>query len=213
LEKSLQTRLLFRKKDLQGLGTTDLSTDKVKILALVVRHFVPLLSNDPAKIHALMASGAAFNKWMTASDLALAILILEHHIVRWRSLILCQLENGDCGSKNPAAAGNSSCSCLCSQEKGGCLCCQEKGLLHKGGIGGESAKIRFEGMSVNFYHHLTNSKDSTAALLHTSVQDLIKANPPSNLEKVVGSAPTRITELQDSIIHRVFFYMHFRQLN
>jgi hypothetical protein len=207
MEASKLNKLPFRRKDLLDLGRTDLTaTNKINALASITRYFVPLLSNNPKKVQESMMAGASFDKWMTASDLALAILILEHHMLNWRTCILCQQE-----ARSPAS---SSCLAAASPSAVGAPCqCTEadhdQGHYYKDGISGEQAKIRFESMSVNFYRHLTSSRDSTAARLHGTIRDMVKADPPTfTMQASLEQTKPPVREAQDCVLHRVFFYMH-----
>jgi hypothetical protein len=195
LERSIH-QLAFRRKDLLDLGSSDLGPTRIRVLAAVARHFVPHVSNNSAKkIQESMNSGATFDKWMTASDLALAVLILEHHILHWRTLLLNQLENG-----SPAILPYS------SPQSGGR---DQSGLLYKDGIGGEEGKLRFEMLSVYFYRSLC-SRDTTAAQLHHAITELVKAHPSSSSFPEANRTEPKIKDVQEWVLHRVFVYMHMK---
>jgi hypothetical protein len=78
-----------------GVVAANLSQDKTfDALAWVIRHFVPLIVDDPQTFDRSMLQKMPINTYMTFNDLASAVLVLEHHILKWRNLVQFKLEIG-----------------------------------------------------------------------------------------------------------------------
>ena len=109
----------------------DLSkTGVIGVLAWIIRHFVPLVADDPKLFWGSMLARMPLKKYLSMTDLVFAILVLEHHMMKWRHLIHFQLETGRSPSED------------FTQQSGG--------LLYRDGIAGEAAKQRFEDLYVYF---------------------------------------------------------------
>lgn len=123
-----------------GVVAANLSQDKnFDALAWVIRHFVPLIVDDPQTFRRSMLQKMPINTYMTFSDLAFAVLVLEHHILKWRNLVQFKLETGRAPPEE-----------YVRQQSGG--------LLYKNGISGEEAKRRFNALCHYFFSNFQPSK-------------------------------------------------------
>lgn len=144
-----------------------------------------------------MLAGIPIVKYMSISDIALAFLVLEHHMMKWRSLLQFELETG----------------CPPSQE----FCRQQSftGLLYQNGISGEDAKKRFENLCRCFFTNFYTDKCPKRGRNVRKLQALLneQARNDCNLIKAkinsLGGASTSPSPLQvqEDIIHRVFYYI------
>ena len=91
----------YYRRHLLRFGSTRIAVDlsqeeeTMKALAWVVRHFVPMIAERPKHFWESLLSGKPLSQYMTTSDLAFAVLVLEHHMMQWRHLIQFQLETGE----------------------------------------------------------------------------------------------------------------------
>ena len=168
----------------------------IRVLAWVVRYFAVHVSQKPKSFWESMLAGKPLTEYMTHSDLALVVLILEHSLMKWRHLLQVEQETGERPSKE--------------------YCKTARGLLYDDGIAGEEAKRRFDALSIYFYNNFyaTSSPEATrnmsslhnilgvavrkdAALIQSHVDDTSDYWIPEN----------RLCEVKDDILHRVFYYV------
>ena len=128
--------LEVEKADLANPATT-------AIVAWVVHHFAPIVSENPKEAWTKMMQKVPLKLYMTTSDLAFAMLVLEHHLIWWRKLIQFKLESGR----------RSMCEDL-ARTIGG--------LLYHEGIAGEEAKRRFDSLNVYFFLKFYNRRGEQA---------------------------------------------------
>ena len=169
----------------------DLNRDAtIAALAWVVRHFVPMVVGDRKKFCESMLANTPLVQCMSTGDLAFAILVLEHHMMKWRRLIHFRLETGESPSEEARR--------------------QTGGLLHSGGIDGKDAKSRFGSLCVYFNAHFRDG-ERTVTRLQTAVNALVRkeANHIRIDIRNCGTVVDRtIMEIQNDILHRVFCYTH-----
>ena len=141
-----------------------------------------------------MLNGLPIVSYMTSSDLAFVVLVLEHHIMKWRHLRQVELETG-----KPVPDEYSR---------------EARGLLYDGGIAGQKAKPRFDDLNLyfftNFYSRACPQREKNVMVLQKLVDGLAKGDSmdiESQLsdEKLGGVSMEKI---QDDILHRVFYYMY-----
>lgn len=182
-----------------GNGNADLEDmETINILAWVVRHFVGLVVERPRTFWHSMHVNRSIDDYITASDMAFALLLLEHHMMEWRSQIQWTLETGKDGS-------------LISRRGRGCH------LLYKGGVAGEEAKNRFHQLNAyfhaSFYDRTCPKKQQNLSRLRDCLKQMVEADRErveSNIENHDRLLPkkTPMKDLQDDILHRVFYYMN-----
>ena len=169
----------------------------IAILAWVVRHFAPIVSENPKEAWTKMMQKVPLKLYVTTSDLAFAVLVLEHHLVRWRKLIQFKLESG----------GRSMCEDL-ARTIGG--------LLYHEGIAGEEAKRRFDSLNVYFFLKFYNEADEESRLNMTRLQHVVDKGVDFDFEIVnmkirdaseMDPFPVSMADIQKDIRHRVFYYM------
>ena len=163
-------------------------------LAWIIRHFVPLVVDDPKTFWGSMLACMPLAKYMSVTDLAFAVLILEHNMMKWRSLLQFELETG----RHPTSK-------YCSQ--------QSIGLLYTGGISGKEGKRRFRDLCsyffYNFYADKCPQKERNAKKLQTALNSLARRENDaikSGIRAFGASAAAPVMEVQDDILHRVFYY-------
>lgn len=168
--------------------------DTMQVLAWVIRYFVAHVAEDSKRFWTSMVNGVPVVTYMTPSDLSFALLVLEHHIMKWRHLIQVRLETGEPVSPE--------------------YCRGARGLLYDGGIAGEEAKRRFDDLHVyfysNFYSRANPHRERNVILLQKLVDTMAKRD--SETIKFVELAPDcretpTMEEISEDILHRVFYYM------
>lgn len=175
----------------------DLSKDgPIGTLAWIIRHFVPLVVDDPKKFWGSMLASMPLAKYMTITDLAFAVLVLEHNMMKWRSLLQYELETGQQPTRE-----------YCSQ--------QSVGLLYSGGISGEDGKRRFRNLCTYFFYNFCADKcpqkDRNAKKLQATLNNLARKDSDSIKSSIrtFGSyATTPVVEVQEDVLHRVFYYCY-----
>ena len=169
----------------------------IAALAWVIRHFVGLVVERPKTFWHSMHLNRGVEDYITTSDLAFTVLLLEHHLVEWRSQIQHTRETG----------------------KEATFLAKGRHLLYKDGISGEEAKARFHKLTiyfhVNFYNRSScpqqrvqkkmNCLQDHLKLLVAADSDSVKMNI-DNHGQLIGKTPMK--DLQDDILHRVFYYMN-----
>ena len=201
--ETLPAGIPFYQRHLLQFGTSNADgepnkeEEAIAALAWVIRHFVGLVVERPKTFWHSMHLGRAVQDYITASDLAFTVLLLEHHAMEWRSQIQYTRETG-----KPATL-------------------LEKGhhLLYKDGIAGEEAKARFHQLTTHFQLNFYNRSSSPQrqvqgrmTCLRDHLKQLVAAdsnNVKMNIDNhghFVGKTPMK--DLQDDILHRVFYYMN-----
>lgn len=179
-----------------GHNVTDTpSKETFDVLAWVVCHFVGFVVDRPKNFWLSMQNSREMKDYITTSDLAFAVLLLEHHVMEWRSQILWNRETG--GRKNnPFRRGSH--------------------LFYKGGIAGEEAKARFHGLNVYFHANFFDASfpktKENLSRLRDRVKELVDArsvNVEASMVLQEGLVrKTSMKDLQGDVLHRVFYYMN-----
>lgn len=166
----------------------------LSVLANVVRHFVPMVTDDGKSFLSSMLQCSPLETYMTASDLAFAILILEHHLMSWRLAFQRKLEDG----LEPKEHARK----------------ESMGLVYQGGIAGRQAKERFNALQLyvceNFYSK--NSPD-TMNRLQVLLNRAAREDPEAirqDVEKFNKHAQLfgNILTIGNDVLHRIFYYMY-----
>lgn len=167
----------------------------VDVLAWVVRHFVPFLSSNTCAFFESMVNGVPLPHYICHSDLAFAVLVLEHHIMKWRHLIQFELETG-----RPVPLEYSR---------------QAKGLLYKDGIAGEEGKRRFDDLNVYFFNRFYSPACPERLKNVTLLQGLVDRRAKADIQEInatwqrsSGWDDAVVQELQNDILHRVFYSLY-----
>ena len=179
----------------------DLTLDGTMVpLAWAVVHFVPLVLHRPLELRQNMLSEESpIVDCITCSDLAFVVLVLEHHIMKWRHLIHWERETGEPPSDERSRTAI--------------------GLLYDGGMAGEAAKRRFDDLSLyffmTFWSDATANKKRNVDRLERLTREIAKEES-SEIAEII-SAPQQATilppqeeqsELVDDVLHRVFYYIN-----
>jgi len=201
LEEDLGNLDLFEqiyRKDLLLLGTDscNLKDEKtLKILATIVRYYVPFLCdyNNSKVFSNKLSKCTPLESFVTSSDLAFAVVLLEHHVMNWRHLIHYKQETGEDPPKDSMASSF--------------------GLFYEGGIAGESAKRRFNRLNVFFFMQFFSPVGENSSLnmsrLQTLVNKMVKYNT-DDLDRLpsLTELPHPLTDIKSDIVHSVFFYLY-----
>lgn len=175
--------------DLTKIGT-------IRILAWVVRYFVAHVSQDPLSFWRSMAAGEPLQDYMTHSDLSLAVLVLEHHVMKWRHLLQVEQETG----KPPSDEYSR----------------KARGLLYDDGIAGEEAKRRFDTLCIYFYtnFYATSCPDATRSMnCLQNILDVAVRKDAALIQAYVtdssggGIQGSLLEDIKDDILHRVFYHI------
>lgn len=174
-------------KDLTG-------SDTLQLLVWVIRNFTALINDDPPSFWESMLSRRPMAEYMTASDLAFSVLILEHHMVHWRQLLHFRRETGKSPTKEQFL--------------------HSEGLLHWGGIAGELAKKRYDDLCLYFFTNFRSDRslqgknnvkklqaklDEAATNQSSSLKERIRAYSCENIKPP-------LVDVENEILHRVFYY-------
>lgn len=190
----------FAAEEASGVAPAVLSDKKTQtVLAWLIRHFIPHLKDDPAQAWQSMLSNASLVDYATPSDLAFVTLVLEQHVMQWRELVLFELNTG---KKAPQERTQST-----------------DGLLYKAGLASKPAKNRFDALSAyfytNFYRPSCPEQKANLAGVQAMLDRVVRhdTNHIHNELSNNGGSPTPllhpISQVQNDILHRVFFRMHF----
>lgn len=189
-----------------GEDAPDLSKQtNMVLLSWLIRYFVPVVTHNPGECWSSMIKGVYLDKYISSSDLAFAVLVLEHHIMKWRYILQFEWETG----KPPTDM-------YIKRAK--------QGLLYDDGFTGEEAKKRFDQLNVYFYDNFyTNTEDKAKkqkkvlqlAQLQTRVNKAV-ANDAKAIEQSIAKynasrqhkAAFEDEETKQDILHRVFYYLH-----
>jgi hypothetical protein len=176
----------------------DLSNSRtLSVLAGVVRHFVFLVTKNGKNFLTSMLQCSPLHTYMTASDLAFAILVLEHHVMNWRLAFQSKLEDG-------------------LEAEG--LCCNETtGIVYEGGIAGRQAKEGFDALQLYAFENFYSKAYPECAIRMNSIQALLdrtaQEDPDAICEDVEkfekhAQLNNNMTTIRDDVLHRVFYNMH-----
>lgn len=169
----------------------------MRILASIIRYFVPFVAENNNKFWRSMLNCFPLDTYMTPSDLAFAVLVLEHHIMKWRHLLHYKLETG----RTPSEEYSS----------------RSLGLLYSGGIAGEEAKRRYNALSVfffnNFYSPARPGSTQNMSRLQSMVDHAAKIEVASIEKQITQTAAdvelaNSVGRIQNDILHRVFYYLY-----
>jgi len=185
--------------------TANLSNDgAIGALAWVVCNFVAYVVEDPRLLwEATLDESTPLAKCMCPSDIAFAVLVLEHHMIKWRHLIRFGLETGQLPSKDYTQ--------------------EAPGLLYDQGIAGPVARKRFDGLVLyfvsNFFARSSPDTAGNMRRLGDMVRGMAKPRSAWIKEKIrrctadYKAIPIHkndpIEDVEDDVLHRVFYYMHF----
>lgn len=201
LEEDLGNLDLFQplyRKDLLPLGTEfcDLKNEKtLKVLATLVRYYVPFLwdyNNSKVFCNKLLKC-SPLESFVNSSDLAFAVVVLEHHIMNWRHLINYKQETGEEPPKDSMASSF--------------------GLFYEGGIAGAAAKNWFNRLNVFFFMQFFSpvGKNSSVNMsrLQTLVDKMVKYNT-DDIDRLpsLTELPHSLNDIKSDIVHSVFFYLY-----
>jgi len=183
----------------------DLSKEDKTIdaLAWVIRHFVPLVAEHPTIFWQSLLLERPLTQHMTTSDLAFAVLVLEHHVPQWQYVLHVERETG----RPPTTAE------LAYANKLGF----GVGLLYEGGIAGEAAKRRFGDLNMHFFRHFYNRHCPHSAANINQLQKAVKSKVRADYEIVnehirkweTTSTDMHKKQVHDDILHKVFNCMVF----
>lgn len=155
---------------------------------------MPLVADDPKLFWGSMLARMPLKKYLSMTDLVFAILVLEHHMMKWRHLIHFQLETGRSPSED------------FTQQSGG--------LLYRDGIAGEAAKQRFEDLYVYFFSNFCAAKHpDNVRRLQAALDDMARNGSVSLKADIkncgAGGAAVgpQSQQIQDDVLHRVFNYV------
>jgi hypothetical protein len=143
-----------------------------------------------------MLANKPIEQYMTNSDLAFTIIIVEHYMMNWRRLIHYKWETGHL----PPSA----------------YCKQACGFLYKHGIDGEVAKKRYESLCLYFFSNFSKTncptKRKNLARLQSRINAAIKIEYKCIKTAMTGSASlvsaAQVKQLQDDIAHCVFYKLY-----
>ena len=174
----------------------------LKALAWVIRHFVPLIAEHPTAFWQSLLLGRPLSQYMTTSDLAFAVLVLEHHVPQWQYELEVERETGSSPTSDELECANR-------------LGFVGMELFYQGGIAGEAAKQRFGQLNVYFFRHFFNrhcpQKEANMNQLEKAVEARVKADSASintSIQKWETTATAMYKrDVKDDIFHRLFYYM------
>lgn len=141
-----------------------------------------------------MLAGKPLQSYMTISDLAFAVLVLEQHMMQWRQMILLRLETGQLPLK--------------AQRK------EPMGLLYKSGVAGKEGKERFRSLVACFSKAFAGGGPKSAGnlgRLQDQVDKMAMAEAARIKAEMKGSleadkeALKSSRSVQDEILHQVFY--------
>lgn len=172
--------------------------EPIQIIAWAIRHFGPLVKDYPEDAWKKMMTNTPIKDYITPSDLAFIILVLEHYLSKWRRLVQFKLENG--GRKM-------------SEEDARRL----EGLLYEGGIADEPAKRRFDSLQVYFYLQFYSGMTTDTNINMTRLQRALDAGTNFDFDLIDLSVknhkewtkdhPT-MDQIKKDVVHRIFYCLH-----
>lgn len=181
-----------------GTPSTVEDYDAMELLASVVRHFLPLVVENKKLFWTSLKDNAPLAKYVTASDLAFTVLVLEHHIAKWRHIVQMQKETGWPPSQEYSRKA-------------------DELLLYPDGIAGEEAKRRFDVLTEYFHTYFFCPKKGprNIGVVESSVNTHVKSYP-DNIQQEIDAClavdqemvNACHEEIQEEVFHRVFYYMY-----
>lgn len=193
----------FYRHQLLDIGTDscDLGAKgkSLQILAIMIRFYVPYLSCNTKKAAEMLLKCSPIDSFVTSSDLAFAVLVMEHYIMNWRHQMHYKQETGCDPAKDYVH--------------------KSLGLYYDGGIAGEAAKRRFNELNVylfmEFFSPVGENTSLNMGRLQTLVDRMVKyashdirdmqAIPVRDL---VSQPQPSLDDIKRDIVHSVFFYLY-----
>lgn len=172
--------------------------DPMITLAWVILWFVPFVIGDKENFWGCLLANVPIERYISPSDVAFAVLVLEVHLMEWRYVVNYRLDTRE---DDP---------CYNDSKKG-------PGLLYEHGIAGRDAKQRFECLTTYFFRNFFNPSLPEAELnlktLNQLIAHLFMGDAMQRYidgQREMGNvSPFNTEELSDEILHRVFYYMHY----
>jgi hypothetical protein len=169
------------------------------LLAWIVYYFIPNVAETIECPSTALFTHAPVKEWMTASDLAFVVFILEHHVTKWRRLAAYRVQTR----------------AFMSDEQSRSV----KGLKYTGGIAGEDGKRRFDNLLVYFFTHFYGCGGEQATtnmeVLQETVNHLVETKKMESQMVVrslskenVQSKEEVVNEVDNDVMHRVFYYIN-----
>ena len=172
------------------------------LLAWIVYYFIQNVAETIESPSAALFTHRPMNEWVTPSDLAFVVFVLEHHVTKWKQLALYRVETG----------------AFMSDEQSRSV----KGLKYKGGIAGEDGKRRFDNLLVYFFTHFYGCGGEQATtnmeVLQEAVNRLVDVVETKKIKRqmVVRSLSKEDVQSKDLVVnavdrdvmHRVFYYIN-----
>ena len=137
--------------------------------------------------------------YVTVSDLAFAVLVLEHHMCCWRDATRSRLKSS--GMVNPEEISMGSFAA---------------GLLYEGGIAGRDAKRRHDALCVYFFLNFYSDVKPEAEGNMRNLQTIVDLGVDFDSEMIKSSLRTWNTDvlklpnkdqIARDIMHRIFYYI------
>ena len=146
----------------------------------------------------MMMTKTPIRNYVTPSDLAFGVLVLEHHLSKWRQQVQYKLETGGRRLSGEAARNLN-------------------GLVYHGGIAGEDAKRRFDSLAVYFFLNYYSGIGSDDELNMSRLQKVLDAGIDFDINILEAQIQDYdyqkndlpgMDEIKKDIIHCVFYYLH-----
>lgn len=167
---------------------------QVKIVAWIVRVFIPLVASvreEGSPPWTSVFHDKPVNDYATSSDIAFVVLVLEHHVAKWKKVATYFRAN--------------------RKPMGEQLERNVSGLLYPGGIAGAEAKERFH--SLHRYFHIlfflpNKFASQNMTILSEEVSKLSKDGCEPEMTSLIGLDEPPRRAVENDIIHRVFYHLH-----
>jgi hypothetical protein len=190
------------KRDVAGpTGEANLNDPSVMtLLAWIVYYFIQNVAETIDCPSTALFPHTPMKEWVTPSDLAFVVFILEHHVTKWRHLAAYRVQTG----------------AFMSDEQSRSI----KGLKYTGGIAGEDGKRRFDNLLVYFFTHFYGCGGEQATtnmeVLQEAVTRLVETKKKMETQMVVRSLSKEdvqskeevVNEVDRDVMHRVFYYIN-----
>jgi hypothetical protein len=136
------------------------SPSTIRLLAWLVFNFVHLVADSTQDSWLAILAQKPLSSWMTASDMAITFLLLEHGVNHWKRIAREELAGDQLNPTDSRALASL------------------KGLKHKGGSAGKDAKYRYNGLLRYFYKNFfslskTGFSRTNMFLLQSAVNNLV----------------------------------------
>lgn len=158
-------------------------------LAWIVRVFVPHVAEIGGCPWECLRKQRPIPDYVTSSDIAFTVLVLEQHVVKWKKLAAhCREHGHDMGEE---------------------LSRNVSGLLYPGGIAGAEAKRRFCSLHKYFQTLFFSPNCSKAQRNMANLQQEVNRLAPPE-EASFNQVKQKHTQavIENDVLHRVFYYMH-----